>query len=622
MCGIAGYIGKREDAAQVLLEALRRLEYRGYDSSGIAYANGQKIITAKAVGEIEALSKKLVNISVPSSMGIAHTRWATHGGISEKNAHPHCDCKGEIWIVHNGTVENYDVIKKRLIQEGHEIISDTDTELIAHLIETHFAGDLKHAVEETLEEIQGAYGIAVISTKDPGKIVIARNGSPLAFAKFDSGYLIASDASPMKIIERNSKIVFLEDGDIAVFSKKVGQYQHHVYNQKCLVTRDEYEDDDWHETDDGKGKYPHYMLKEICEGPRVVREAMRGRIVPEEGLVKLGGLEDQREFLTSARRIVFVSCGTALYAARTGQVMLKDRRNRIGIAVDANYASEIRYGDEIFDPKYDAVFAISQSGETADTRVALEMAKGLGVRTFGIVNAVGSTIARMTDAGVYNRAGLEIGVASTKAFVSQLTILAMLTVFLGRLKEGRMELERAQQILEELSLIPGRIEEILGLDGQIKALAQKYSAYKNFLFLGRGYNYPIALEGALKLKEITYRHAEGYPAGEMKHGPLALIDESFPTVVIVPKDTVRKYMLGNINELKARKGPVLAIANYGDDEVEKLADDVIFIPETSHEMLSPLLTVVPLHLFAYHMAVELGRNVDKPRNLAKSVTVE
>jgi len=609
MCGIVGYIGKRE-ALPILMDGLKRLEYRGYDSAGFSVANGDRTVTEKAVGKVAELENKINGKDIPGNLGIAHTRWATHGKPSERNAHPHRDCSKKIFLVHNGIIENYKELKHDLEKAGHKFSSETDTEVLAHLIEEYSKQvPFEEAVWRTLAHVRGTYGLAIIDRENPQKLIIARNGSPLVLGVMDDGYVIASDVAP--IVRYTDRVIYLDDGEMA-----------EVTGQSCKITnfkrkkvKKEISKIDWSVEEAEKKGYPHFMLKEIMEQPEAVENSIRGRLVVGEGMAKLGGLRDVSERLRRLKRLVIVSCGTSYYAGLVGKYMLEEYA---GVRTDVEHASEFRYRKPLLDENT-AVLAISQSGETADTLAAIREAKNKGAITLGIVNVVGSTIARETDAGVYNHAGPEIGVASTKAFTSQLSILALLTLFLGRQRE--MSFVMGKRIAEELAEIPKLMKSVLNQADEIKKVAEKYSKYSNFLYLGRKYNYPIAMEGALKIKEISYVHAEGYPFGEMKHGPIALIDKNFPTMAIATKDSVYEKTLSGIQEVKARSGKVIAIATKGDREIQKMVDDVIYIPKTL-EMLTPLLSVVPLQLFAYHFAVGKGLDVDKPRNLAKSVTVE
>ncbi len=604
MCGIVGYLGK-ETNPQIGLEALKRLEYRGYDSAGMAVFNfeRQQIYSLKSVGNISNLERKLSNSNISGNPFIMHTRWATTGKVNEVNAHPHSDCKGNIWVVHNGIIENYQELKEELIKEGHRFVSETDTEVLSHLIEKYFKGNLEEAVRKALREVKGTYALVIISREDPYKIVAARLSSPLLIGINGNEYLIASD--PAAIVSYTKKIITLGDNEIATITpEKFFIFKERV-PQEIELEVEEIQ----------KGGYPHFMLKEIMEQPESLRRSQQGRILLEEGLAKLGGLEDVKDKLKEIKRLIIVACGTAYYAGLVGEYMLEEYA---GIPVEVDFASEFRYRKPILGEDT-ALLAISQSGETADTIAALREAKRKGILTLGIVNVVGSTVSRETDAGVYNHAGPEIAVASTKAFTSQLEVLALLTLFLGRQRE--MSLVMGQRIAKEILRIPELAEKVLETKSEVKRIAEKYKDAKHFLFIGRKYNYPIALEGALKLKEISYIHAEGYGAGEMKHGPLALIDENFPTIAILTSDSVYKKTLSNAEEIKTRKGPIIAIATEGNEEIKNLTDDIIYIPKTL-EMLTPILTVIPLQLFSYYMGVLKGYDVDKPRNLAKSVTVE
>jgi len=610
MCGIVGYIG-REDDPEIGLDALKRLEYRGYDSAGMVVLNQEtgKISPFKTVGRINSLEEKFSKSKIKGNPFILHTRWATHGAPTEANAHPHCDCKKNIWLVHNGIIENYKILKEKLEKEGHKFTSETDTEVLSHLIEHFFKGNLEEAVRRALKLVRGTYGIAVIAREDPQKIVAAKNSSPLVLAVNKEEGIIASDASA--IISHSKEVVFLGDEEIAVIRPNdfsVIDLERHVKEKEPIEL-------DWTVEEAQKGGYPHFMLKEIMEQPESLKDSQRGRIIPEEGMAKLGGLENVKDKLRELKRLIIVACGTAYHAGLIGEYMLEEYAR---VPVEVEFSSEFRYRKPLLD-RNTAVLAISQSGETADTLAAVREAKEKGVLALGIVNTVGSTIARKTSSGVYNHAGPEIGVASTKAFTSQLEVLALWTLLLGRQRE--MSLVMGQRISKEISKLPALVKKTLELKDNIENLAQKYKDFEDFLFIGRKYNYPVALEGALKLKEISYIHAEGYGAGEMKHGPIALIDEKFPTFAIAPLDSVYEKMISNIQEIKARKGSVIAITTEGNKEIKSLVDDVLYIPKTL-EMLTPILTVLPLQLFAYFIGILRGCDVDKPRNLAKSVTVE
>jgi len=609
MCGIIGYIGNK-NAVSIGLDGLKRLEYRGYDSAGIAaLEKSGGIFCEKLAGRVANLEQRLQKKDINSNLAILHTRWATHGKPIDKNAHPHWDCKKEIFVVHNGIIENYKTLKEKLEREGHKFSSETDTEVLAHLIEKFFQAKLEIGVRKTLKLIKGTYGLAVISKNDPNKIVIARNGSPLLVGIGKNEYIVASDASA--IINHTKKVVYLNDGEIGVITPDDFQ----IFTSNKQLVKKDIQELEWSPEETKKGGYPHFMLKEIFEQPEAIENAIRGRLIGKEGLTKLGGLENIEEELRKIKRIIIIACGTSYYAGLIGEYMLEEYA---GIPTEVEYASEFRYRKPVLD-KDTAIIAISQSGETADTLAAIQETKRKGALTLGIVNVVGSTIARIIDAGVYNHAGPEIGVASTKAFVSQLAILTLLTLFLGR--QRQMSLIMGERIAKELSQIPSLVKKILAKDDQIRRIAKRYHKFDDFLYIARKYNYPIALEGALKLKEISYIHAEGYGAGEMKHGPIALIDENFPTVVVAPSDSVYEKMISNIEEIKARNGPVIAIATQGNKKIGKLVDEVIYIPKTL-EILTPILSVIPLQLLAYHAGVLRGCDVDKPRNLAKSVTVE
>ena len=609
MCGIAGYIGKNR-ACPILIDGLRRLEYRGYDSAGFALAEDGGVVILKAVGRVEELEKQVGERDFLGTAGIAHTRWATHGKPSKENAHPHVDCRQEIFLVHNGIIENYKELKESLKKRGHRFSSETDSEVIAHLIEEYYGEDsLEEAVRKALLKATGTYGIAVLSQREPNKIVAARKGSPLILGVGKDEFIIASDVAA--IIRYTERVVYLNDGEMVV----IGRDGYEVSNLERTRIDKRVDRIDWSVEKAEKQGFAYFMLKEIFEQPEAIKNAIRGRVLSADGNVKLGGLDDVRGRLREINRLVIVACGTAYHAGLVGKYMLEEYA---GIRADIEYGSEFRYRKPILDSKT-AVLAVSQSGETADTLAAVKEAKNKGALALGIVNAVGSTIARETDAGIYNHAGPEIGVASTKAFTSQLSILALLTVFLGRQRE--MSCVTGKRILNELAEIERHIKTILKQAKEIEKIARKYSGFNNFLYLGRKYNYPIALEGALKIKEIAYVHAEGYPFGEMKHGSIALIDENFPSIAIVTKDSVYEKTISGVQEIKARGGKIIAIATSGDKEIKKLVDDVIYIPKTL-EMLTPMISVVPLQLLAYYFGVQKGLDVDKPRNLAKSVTVE
>ncbi|MEK7107220.1 MAG: glutamine--fructose-6-phosphate transaminase (isomerizing) [Patescibacteria group bacterium] len=611
MCGIFAYTGKKgKNAGEVLLKGLLSLEYRGYDSAGIYLPESGSVKTKGAVAEL----RKKIPKNFKGKSGIAHLRWATHGEPTEKNAHPHSDCEGELWVVHNGIIENFKELKEKLAKIGHSFKSDSDTEVLAHLVEEHLKksasnGNFEKAALAALNEVRGTYGIALQYKKEPDKIIAARMGSPIVLGLGNGEHFIASDPSP--ILPHTKKVVFLEDGEVAVITPG----KHRIFKLDATNVKRKATKIDWSAEEAQKGGYEHFMLKEIMEGPEVIENTLRGRLISAKGLAKLGGLESVANQLGKIERVIIVACGTAYYAGLVGEYMLEEHA---GIPVEVELGSEFRYRKPVLNERT-AVLAISQSGETLDTLEAVREGKRRGALTLGIVNAVGSTIARETDAGVYNHAGPEIGVASTKAFISQLTALALLTLFLGR-QRGMSAME-GKRIAKELLALPAKLAKLLEQKESIAFLARKYSGNRDFLFLGRRYNYPVAFEGALKLKEVSYIHAEGCGAGEMKHGPIAMIDEKFPTMAIAPKDSMYEKMISNIHEIKARKGPIVAIATEGDKEIAKLVDDVMYVPETI-EMLSPILNVVPLQLFAYYFAKEKGLNVDRPRNLAKSVTVE
>jgi glucosamine--fructose-6-phosphate aminotransferase (isomerizing) len=610
MCGIVGYIGKQQ-ALPILMEGLRRLEYRGYDSAGVTLMEKNKILTVKSVGKIYNLENKLNSKKeFAATLGIAHTRWATHGKPCRKNCHPHSDCQNNIFLVHNGIIENYRELKHYLSKKGHRFNSETDSEVIVHLIEEfNKKRSFKDSVMETLRMLRGTYGLVIIDQKEPDKIIAARLGSPLILGLGNDEYIIASDASA--IVRYTNEVIYLEDKEVALIER--GNYE--IFTLRNKNVNKEITQLEWSIEKAERQGHSHFMLKEILEQPQVIEDALRGRLLVTEGQAKLGGLNDVREKLKKIDRIVIVSCGTSLYAGMVGKYMLEEYA---GVPTEVEHASEYRYRKPIIDER-SAVIAISQSGETADTLAAIREAKSKGALVLGIVNAVGSTISRETEAGVYNHAGPEIGVASTKAFTSQITILVLMTLLLGR--QRSMSVVMGKRIASELKKIPLLMGKIVSEAGSIKRIARKYLKYNDFLCLGRKYNFPIALEGALKIKEISYVHAEGYPSGEMKHGPIAMVDKTFPTVFIVPKDSVYEKNLSGLQEIKARSGHIIAVATQGDKEIKKIANDVIYIPKTL-EMLTPLLSVIPLQLLAYYLGIGKGFDVDKPRNLAKSVTVE
>ncbi len=607
MCGIIGYIGE-SDALNIGISGLKRLEYRGYDSAGLAINDGVKIRCLKAVGKVDNLKEKLRK-DLKGNAIILHSRWATHGQVNEDNAHPHADCKRKIFVVHNGIIENHKEIRKKLAGKGHKFVSETDTEVIAHLIEHFFESNLEEAVKKALKTLKGTYSIAVISKDDPDKIVAARFFSPLVISINSKGGFVASD--PAAIVSHSKKMVFLEDGDIAVVKKD----DFFITNTESESKERKEIEIDWDVEEAQKGGYAHFMLKEIMEQAQVIASSLRGRLIPEEGAAKLGGLDLVEERLRGIEKIRIIACGTSYYAGLIGKYMLEEYA---GVFVEVELASEFRYRDSVIG-KNEAFLFISQSGETADSLAALREVKKKGFLTLGIVNVVGSSIARETDAGIYNHAGPEIGVASTKAFTSQLAIITLLTLFLGR--QRNMSLATGREMAKEIEKLPGLIEKIIGDTSMIEKIAEKYKSFNNFLFLGRKYSYPVSLEGALKLKEISYIHAEGCAAGEMKHGPIALIDENFPTLAICLLDSVYDKMVSNIEEIKARRGPLIILATENDENIKNLSQDVIYLPKVS-EFLSPILSVIYLQLFAYYVAVSLKRDPDRPRNLAKVITVE
>ena len=606
MCGIIGYVGK-EESLPILINGLKALEYRGYDSAGIVVHTNDGVKIKKRAGQVKVLEKAIEDdASLVGSLGMGHTRWATHGVPNEVNAHPHGDCQNRVFVVHNGIIENYKELKEYLKNRGHNFISDTDTEVIPHLIEDFLKNvpDFKTALLNALKMIKGAYALAIIDAKNPHTLYAVRFSSPLVIGVGKDENFLASD--PSALIEKTKDVIYLKDGEIAEITKN----NISIINFEKQKTSPEIVQLEWSLEQAQKGDYPHFMLKEIFEGPEVVLSALRGRLKSRENLVKLGGLEQVADKLKETKRLLILACGTSYYAGLVGEYLFEEIAK---IPTEVHLASEFRYREEPLE-KGTVVLAISQSGETADTLAAIRKAKEHGLLTLGIVNTVGSTIARETDAGVYNHAGPEIGVASTKAFISQLTVLVLMATYLSK-----PALDNS--LLQELEKIPEKIKTILDKSSQLEILAEKYKNYENFLFLGRRYSFPVALEGALKLKEISYIHAEGCSAGEMKHGPIAMISEKFPTMAIVPQNSVLEKMYSNLEEIKARKGPILAIATEGDKEISVLANDVFFVPKTI-ELLEPLLTVVPLQLFAYYVGTKRGLDVDKPRNLAKSVTVE
>ncbi|MFH1689030.1 MAG: glutamine--fructose-6-phosphate transaminase (isomerizing) [Candidatus Eisenbacteria bacterium] len=609
MCGIIGCVTRDRNIVPILIEGLRRVEYRGYDSAGIAVVNDDGLGVRKVEGKIDGLAALLESSPLSGPTGIAHTRWATHGEPSEVNAHPQTDASGRLAVVHNGIVENYRSLRRSLEADGHVFNSKTDTEVLAHLIGSYYDGNLETAVREALVRVRGAYGLAVVHADEPGTLVGARNGSPLVLGIGDGTYYVASDVAA--IVRYTRDVVYLDDLEMVVATPE-GFSTTTLEDE--LVTKD-VEKVTWNIDTIEKNGFPHFMLKEIFEQERTVQDAVRGRLIEAAGDAFLGGLREHRRSLTAANRIIIIACGTSWHSGLIGEYMLEDLAR---VSVEVEYASEFRYRNPVIGPG-DIVIVISQSGETIDTLAAMNEAQRRGAITLGIVNVVGSTIARKSDGGVYTHAGVEIGVASTKAFTSQLMVLAAIALTIGRARS--LSVAEGRDIVTAMQAIPAQIGEILAGHEAIQEIASRYAKHSNFLYLGRGYNFPVALEGALKLKEISYIHAEGYPAAEMKHGPIALIDENMPVVVIAPQDAFYEKILSNMQEVKARGGRIIAVTSQGDDHVEKMADDVIEIPRTLPH-LTPILSVIPLQLLAYHIAVERGCHVDQPRNLAKSVTVE
>ena len=610
MCGIIGYVGEA-DPLPILLDGLKRLEYRGYDSAGVALLADNSLVVYKKVGKVADLEKSIPPLHLNTTAGIGHTRWATHGVPSDINAHPHTDCKHEIALIHNGIIENYLSIRKKLESTGHVFVSATDTEVLVHLIEEmkNYSGDLPTAVRLALRQVEGTYGIAVVSALEPGRIVAARKGSPLLLGIGTNEHFVASDAAA--IVQYTRNVVYLEDGEIAVLTKE--SFETRTIDNVDIEKEVHQVTIDIEEIE--KGGFEHFMLKEIMEQPETLRNSMRGRVLLDEGNAKLSGLGDVMPVLENAQRIIITACGTSWHAGLVGEYMLEQYGK---IPVEVEYASEFRYRNPII-KKGDVVFLISQSGETADTLAALREAKQKGAAVFGICNVVGSTIARESQGGVYIHAGPEIGVASTKAFTSQLVVLSLITLMIAR-QRGMSEAE-GRKIGQALLDLPHKVETILQDTSEIELIAEELKDNVNVLYLGRGYNFPAALEGALKLKEISYIHAEGYPAAEMKHGPIALIDENMPVIVIASKDNTYEKIISNIQEVKARRGRIIAVVNEDDTAIESLAEHVIRVPHTV-DLLSPILNVIPLQLLAYYIAVKRGCNIDQPRNLAKSVTVE
>jgi glucosamine--fructose-6-phosphate aminotransferase (isomerizing) len=608
MCGIVGYVGPKK-VAPLLLEGLKRLEYRGYDSAGLAIMNGKGVETRKVAGKISRLESLVSAKPISGTLGIGHTRWATHGAPNEVNAHPHVDEKQEFAVVHNGIIENASSLRRKLEDLGHVFTSETDTEVLVHLIEAAFDGSLEDAVIEALHQVEGAYGIAVVSSRDPNKIVAARKGSPLLVGLGEGEHYVASDASA--ILAHTREVVYLHDGDLAVLDRS----GYRIIGLDSLTQTRKVSKIDWDLAQMERGGFAHFMLKEIFEQPQTVASTLAGRLLLNTATAKLAGTNLTDEDLLSIDNIVITACGTSWHSALIGEHMIEESAR---IPVEVEYASEFRYRNPIVNDRTLCI-VVSQSGETADTLAAMREAQRRGARTLGIVNVVGSTIARDAAAGIYLHAGPEIGVASTKAFTSQVVALALLTLKIGRLRD--LSVIRGREIIDALQALPGQIQQILDRAPEIETLAEEFKRAQNFLYLGRGYNFPTALEGALKLKEISYIHAEGYPAAEMKHGPIALIDELMPVVFIAPHDSVFDKVASNVQEVKARKGRVIAITSREEPSLAGKIDYEFRIPETI-DMLTPVLAAIPLQLLAYYIAVKRGSNVDQPRNLAKSVTVE
>jgi glucosamine--fructose-6-phosphate aminotransferase (isomerizing) len=605
MCGIIAYIGGKE-ATPILIKGLRRLEYRGYDSAGLVVLDGSAN-RFRSIGKIDNLASKISGENILGSIGIAHTRWATHGGVTEANAHPHADCEGNIFVVHNGIIENYRELKNEL--SGHKFSSETDTEILAHLIEKNYSGDLLQATLTALSKVHGTYGLVVMDKRAPDVLVAARCGSPLAIGVGENEYFIASDTSPM--LAHTKKVIFLDDGEAA----EITRGNLNIVNLRAESIHKEISEINWDEAQAQKQGFAHFMLKEIFDQPRTYLDAIRGRINSADGTAHMGGMNMTEDEMRGIKRVILIACGTASYAAQAGKYAFE---RLAGIPAEVEIASEFRYSDPIIDAST-LVLGISQSGETADTLAALREAKRKGAVTRGVVNVVGSTIARETDGGTYIHAGPELAVASTKAYTNMIAVLILYALQFGRL--NRLSVATGERLITALLEIPDKMTAVLNQSEQIKKIAEKYLSYKNYFYLGRGVNYPVALEGSLKLKEVSYAHSEAYPGGEMKHGPIALLSPDFPIVAIMTKNQLYEKMRSNIEESKARHAPIILIATEGDKEAKQLADDVIYVPPTM-ELLEPLVNTIPLQLFAYHTAVALGRDVDRPRNLAKSVTVE
>ena len=612
MCGIVGYIGHR-DAYPVVVKGLKRLEYRGYDSAGVAVVNNNQLKVFKKEGKVAELENFVKDKDLSSNIGMGHTRWATHGAPSDKNAHPHYSSNNKLAIIHNGIIENYGTLKKELINKGHEFVSETDTEVLIHFIEdiqSHECCNLEEAVRIALTRVVGAYAIVVMNEDDPTTLVAARKGSPLVIGIGKNEFFLASDATP--IIEYTNEVVYLNDFEIALIKenklsiRNTQDVPKNPYIQTLDLELEAIE----------KNGFEHFMLKEIFEQPRSIADCMRGRLNASEGYLRMGGIREYETKLNNAERIIIIACGTSWHAGLVAEYMFEEFCR---IPVEVEYASEFRYRNPVI-KEGDVVIAISQSGETADTLAAIELAKSKGAIIFGVCNIVGSSIARASHEGAYTHAGPEIGVASTKAFTAQLTVLSMIALRVAH-KRGTITLSKYKELLVELENIPAKVEKALELNNEIKAISEIFKDAKNFLYLGRGFNFPVALEGALKLKEISYIHAEGYPAAEMKHGPIALIDEEMPVVFIATRDSSYDKIVSNIQEVRSRKGRVIAVVTEGDDIIPEMAEFVIEVPSVN-EVLMPLVSVIPLQLLSYHIAVMRGCNVDQPRNLAKSVTVE
>ena len=613
MCGIVAYLGKNK-AYPIIIDGLRKLEYRGYDSAGVALLNHQELNTYKRAGKVAELESYTQDLNCDGNIGIGHTRWATHGEANHKNAHPHNNSASDLALVHNGIIENYAILKEELIRRGHQFLSDTDTEVLIHLIDEvkkENQCSLEMAVQLALKQVEGAYAIVVLSKNDPEKLVAARKSSPLVIGLNQGEFFLGSDVTPF--IQYTQNVIYLDDEEVAVV-KANGDYLIRDLDNKVVTPFVKQLEANLEELN--KGEYEDFMMKEIFEQEKSVIDSMRGRLKPTTGEIVMSGIEENKKWFENANRIIVLACGTSWHAGLVGEFLLEEFGR---IPVEVEYASEFRYRNPII-TENDIVIAISQSGETADTLAAIEMAKRRGAFIFGICNVAGSSISRLSHAGAYTHAGAEIGVASTKAFTAQLTVLTLLALEVGRIRKTLSE-ERYHSLTKELQQIPSLINKSLNIDSLVEQIASNYKDATNFLYLGRGFNYPMALEGALKLKEISYIHAEGYPAAEMKHGPIALIDEQMPTVFIATKDSIYGKVISNMQEVKARKGKIIAIVNETNEEVLELADHIIEIPKTE-EALSPFLTAIPLQLLSYYIAKQRGCNVDQPRNLAKSVTVE